>query len=273
MTVDAARRKFTVSVLKSRGSVESTSRTPHAAPSIRTGTLARATIPCSLSTGESFRSWVSDASAITTGSPVWNARPGGDLTSAGKRAFPTTPGFHPVPATMSRSPRSGRYRMIFTWSISTARATCTTVCWRKLSNSIVWVASFPRSTAMRMWRRSFSVGSGAVTFFAMLQELSKGELVPRWGIIASVSHPAIRRDLACVAVRPLFGLGALDEAIRSRLGNLADELRLHRLDELIALAHRNHEGSRPPDDEVAVVKVEMVDVPIAAALEHDRQAI
>ena len=69
--------------------------------------------------------------------------------------------------------------------------------------------------------------------------------MPRWGIIASVSHPAIRRDLACVAVRPLFGLGALDEAFRSGLGNVADELRLYsRGREVVKIMRRN--GFRSP---------------------------
>src|SRR5215207_6642206 len=98
---------------------------------------------------------------------------------------------------------------------------------------------------MRMWRRSFAVSSGAVTFFSLLQELSKGELVPAG---ASSLQFRIQRSVAissCEAVRPLFGLGALDEAFRSGLGNVADELRLHsRGREVVKIMRRN--GFRSP---------------------------
>jgi len=51
-------------------------------------------------------------------------RPGGESMSAPNRAWPTVPGFHPLPATMRRSPLSPRYCNTLECCTPMARAAC-----------------------------------------------------------------------------------------------------------------------------------------------------
>src|SRR5215217_5027498 len=100
-----------------------------------------------------------------------------------------------------------------------------------------------------------------------------GILRPIPSIAPAVLHPELAGH-AADAARLGALLGGLDQRLDGRMaGDLEEDLGLDRLHELAALAHRHHEGALPADDAVAIVDVEILDVPRARRLQHDRQAV
>src|SRR5215207_3507175 len=56
-------------------------------------------------------------------------------------------------------------------------------------------------------------------------------------------------------------------------GNLSNELGPHSLHKLLALTNWHHERTQAANHAVAVVEVEVLDVPITPSFEHDRKAV
>src|SRR5215213_2482673 len=100
-----------------------------------------------------------------------------------------------------------------------------------------------------------------------------GLLRPIPSIAPAVLHPELAGH-AADAARLGDLLDGLDQRLDGRMaGDLEEDLGLDRLHELAALAHRHHEGALPADDAVAIVEVEVLDVPGPGLLQHDRQAV
>src|SRR3954465_13643903 len=100
-----------------------------------------------------------------------------------------------------------------------------------------------------------------------------GILRPIPSIAPAVLHPELAGH-AADAARLGALLGGLDQRLDGRMsGDLEEDLGLDRKHEFGTLAHRHHEGALPADDAVAIVEVEVLDVPRAGCLQHDRQAV